>query len=95
MAGNHMLKPQTIFPGVGRASGEPPVPKPRSTEADASESSAHSTALYIAQMTNELARLARFGRLGLLTYLLDMARLEAEICCLRAGPPDFLDGARR
>lgn len=39
---------------------------------------AESTALYIAQMANELAKLARFTRLDVLTYLLDMARLEAE-----------------
>ncbi len=42
------------------------------------------TAAYIAQMANELARLARFTGLNLLTHLLDMARLEAEICA-RAG----------
>ncbi|MEJ0096415.1 MAG: hypothetical protein WDN46_24310 [Methylocella sp.] len=44
------------------------------------EANATPTAAYIAQMANELARLARFTRLDLLTHLLDMARLEAEIC---------------
>jgi len=36
------------------------------------------TALYIASMTNELARLARIHNLDTLAYLLDMARLEAD-----------------
>ncbi len=60
------------------------------TETNFSESglagaSAQSTALFIAQMTAELAQLARFGGLDPLTYLLDMARIEAEIYCPRAG----------
>jgi hypothetical protein len=36
------------------------------------------TALYIASMTIELARLARGHHLDTLAYLLDMARLEAD-----------------
>ncbi len=36
------------------------------------------TALYIASMTTELARLARVHHLDALAYLLDMARLEAD-----------------
>jgi hypothetical protein len=36
------------------------------------------TALYIASMVIELARLARIHHLDTLAYLLDMARLEAD-----------------
>ena len=43
-----------------------------------------STAVYLAHMTNELAKLARRAGLDLLGYLLDMARLEAATCA-RAG----------
>jgi hypothetical protein len=39
---------------------------------------ASGTALYIASMTNELARLAKSHHLDMLAYLLDMARLEAD-----------------
>ncbi len=52
---------------------------------DAGEESAESTVIYIAQMTAELVKLARFRRLDLLAYLLEIARLEAEIC-VRVGP---------
>ncbi len=58
------------------------------TKADAAP-----TAAYIAQMANELARLARFTRFGVLTHLLDMARLEAEICVGSASECASLDDA--
>ncbi|WP_374547544.1 hypothetical protein [Rhodoblastus sp.] len=41
--------------------------------------SAEETARYIADMIASLAFLARDARLDLLTYLLDMARVEAEM----------------
>lgn len=46
-----------------------------------------STAVYVAHMTDELAKLARRAGLDLLGYLLDMARLEAATCA-RAGSPE-------
>ena len=65
-----------------RAARKPAAnPTPRGLEAEAS---ARATAAYIAQMTDELIKLARFGRLDLLSYLLEMAKLEAEIC-VRTG----------
>jgi hypothetical protein len=61
-----------------RAARKPPAnPAPRDLEAEAE---ARATAAYIAQMTDELIKLARFDRLDLLSYLLEMAKLEAEIC---------------
>jgi hypothetical protein len=41
--------------------------------------SAEDTARYIADMIASLAYIAREARLDLLTYLLDMARIEAEM----------------
>ena len=54
----------------------------RQVEAD--PSAVDSTAVYLAHMTDELAKLARRAGLDLLGYLLDMARLEAATCA-RAG----------
>lgn len=39
---------------------------------------------YIAQATGELGQLARTHRLGMLAYLLDMAKLEADETLRRA-----------
>ncbi|MGO9675325.1 MAG: hypothetical protein ACLPSF_14350 [Methylocella sp.] len=47
-----------------------------------------STAVYLAHMTDELAKLAHGAGLDLLSYLLDMARLEAATCA-RAGALEF------
>ena len=40
---------------------------------------------YIAQMTAELARIARTARLDTLAYFLEMARIEATTCARRHG----------
>jgi hypothetical protein len=47
---------------------------------EASGTSAKDIAEYIALMTAELAALAGAARLDMLTYFLNMARLEAESC---------------
>jgi hypothetical protein len=55
----------------------------RGSPADATEpsgTSAKEIAEYIASMTAELAALAGTVRLDMLTYFLNMARLEAESC---------------
>ena len=44
------------------------------------------TASYIADLTTELARLARGARLEILAYLLDVAQLEASTSARRPGP---------
>jgi hypothetical protein len=57
-----------------RAARKPSAnPAPRDLEAEAD---APATAAYIAQMTDELIKLAHFDRLDLLTYLLEMAKLD-------------------
>lgn len=58
------------------------IPLKRSLETEAAsetpaEIAPSETARYIADLTAELAYLARKARLDLLAYLLDMARLEA------------------
>jgi hypothetical protein len=58
-----------------------------------SDEQAAAAAAYIASLTSALADVARRQGLRDLTYLLDMARLEAENCAqmvrpaARAGPP--------
>jgi hypothetical protein len=55
----------------------------RGSPADTTEpsgTSAKEIAEYIASMTAELAALAGTVRLDMLTYFLNMARLEAESC---------------
>ena len=44
------------------------------------------TASYIADLTTELARLARDARLEILAYLLDIVQLEASTSARRPGP---------
>ena len=44
-------------------------------------------AIYIAEMSRDLATLARRNGLDTLAYLLDIARLEAESAEKSAGPP--------
>jgi hypothetical protein len=73
----NMLKPKQ--PTIGPHRPPPAVRRPSIAEAEA-----QSTALFIAQTTAELARLAQSAGFALLTYLLDVARLEAELHCL--GP---------
>jgi hypothetical protein len=48
-----------------------------------SDDTAASSAEYIAQMTSELAEMANSAKFDMLTYLLNMARLEAEFRALR------------
>ena len=52
----------------------------RKLRAAADLSAVDSTAVYLAHMTDELAKLARCAGLDLLSYLLDMAKLEAATC---------------
>ena len=52
----------------------------RKLRAAADLSAVDSTAVYLADMTDELAKLARCAGLDLLSYLLDMAKLEAASC---------------
>jgi hypothetical protein len=52
----------------------------RGLRAEADLSAMDSTAVYLAHMTDELAKLARCAGLDLLSYLLDMAKLEAMTC---------------
>ncbi|WOJ88849.1 hypothetical protein RZS28_13670 [Methylocapsa polymorpha] len=88
-----MLKPNMLtqlkMGEAGRGFGAPTSAGCGPVECAGTDAGAQSTALYIAQMTGELARLAHFGRLGLLTHLLEMARLEAEICCLPERTPQL------
>jgi hypothetical protein len=94
-----MLKTQGHLHGAGRALPNEPAARidPSATtapsrlesfgpsEGDDIAEAAQSIAVYIAQMTEELGKLARAARLDLLTYLLNIVRLEAE--CRSARPP--------
>ena len=53
------------------------------------------SALYIASIVGELARLAKSHHLDALAYILDMARLEADQAAKGAGPeePPDADGS--
>jgi len=86
-----MLKPNTLtqlkMTSAGHGLGAPTAAGCGPVESVGMDAGPQSTALYIAQLTGELARLAHFGRLDLLTYLLEMARLEAEICCVPERAP--------
>ncbi len=76
------MESRGLINGRGRAlagRGAKRRPPPR-TDPEAVDS----TAVYLAHMTDELAKLARCAGLELLSYLLDMARLEA-VTCARAG----------
>jgi hypothetical protein len=57
-------------------------------EPDAVEGSAEETARYIADMVGALAAMAGEARLDLLTYLLNMARVEAELQARQTEMPD-------
>jgi hypothetical protein len=51
------------------------------------QSRAREAATYIAELTHDLAKLARDNGLSELAYLLDVARLEAEMNAGRAVAP--------
>ena len=51
-------------------------------------------AVYIAELACDLARLARESGLLELAYLLDIARMEAEMVASRTPPPERLDPAK-
>ncbi len=55
---------------------------------DTVDGSAEDTARYIADMVGALAALAGDARLDLLTYLLNMARVEAELQARQSETPD-------
>jgi hypothetical protein len=57
----------------------------RRLRVEADLSAIDSTAVYLAHMTDELAKLARCAGLDLLSYLLDMAKLEAVTCARGDG----------
>lgn len=52
------------------------------------EGSAEETARYIADMVGALAAMAGEAKLDLLTYLLNMARVEAELQARQSETPD-------
>ncbi len=55
---------------------------------EAPEGSAEETARYIADMVGALAAMAGEAKLDLLTYLLNMARVEAELQARQSETPD-------
>ncbi|WP_036255584.1 hypothetical protein [Methylocapsa acidiphila] len=72
VAPNMLESPQPLAKGKVRAATWP---------SPAGGVTAEATAHYIAQLTAALAPLSKRSGLRLLTYLLDMARLEAEFHC--------------
>jgi hypothetical protein len=81
-------KPQT------RASGDAPAPdfvpdladfSYEQDDEDEATGSVEETARYIADMVGALAAMAGEARLDLLTYLLNMARVEAELQARQSG----------
>ena len=70
------IAPAGLRGGEPRRLGTPPGPLPPSPE-PANPSLALESAQYIAQMSAELAAMARNANLDLLAYFLDMARVEA------------------
>ncbi len=61
--------PSRSLPHTADSAGKPEVPPREARE---------STAQYIAQMAAELSGMAETAQLGLLTYFLKMAQMEAE-----------------
>jgi hypothetical protein len=57
-------------------------------EEESCEGSAEETAGYISDMVGALAAMASEARLDLLTYLLNMARVEAELQSRQSETPD-------
>jgi hypothetical protein len=55
---------------------------------DSGEGSTEETARYISDMVGALAAMASEARLDLLTYLLNMARVEAELQSRQSESPD-------
>jgi hypothetical protein len=55
---------------------------------DSGEGSTEETARYISDMVGALAAMASDARLDLLTYLLNMARVEAELQSRQSESPD-------
>ena len=55
---------------------------------ESGEGSAEETARYISDMVGALAAMASDARLDLLTYLLNMARVEAEMQSRQSETPD-------
>lgn len=73
-----------------RPSTAPSTPRPgrgRRTATTAATADPSGTAAYIAEMTNELAGIARGARQEMLAYFLTMARMEAEAIA-RGGEPE-------
>ncbi len=67
-------------PSLGAAPrrlGTSPISQPSEPLQPSDEALALESAQYIAQMSAELASIARASNLGLLAYFLDMARVEA------------------
>lgn len=75
-----MQNPEPTPSRKGAAPVKAPPPSHRASVCDKTASEARSTAVYIAQMTVELIKLAHHERLDLLSHLLEMAKLEAEFC---------------
>lgn len=78
----HSLEPAApLSRDVGPRS---PLVTARAPDAQGCEEAAR----YIAQMSGELAAMARSSKLELLAYFLDMARIEATTRSRRPGEPD-------
>jgi hypothetical protein len=59
---------------------DPSLTEPQGPEPRALLDASYNIAEYVAQMTAELAGLSSNARLDMLTYFLNMARIEAEAC---------------
>ena len=70
------------------AKPRPAAPSPLTSRAEREAAEAEITG-YIAQMTGEMMAMAAKARLDLLSYLLSIARTEAEVIARRgfSGPP--------
>ena len=72
---------------MSRRKAEALAPRGAELPATPRERERAETLRYIAEMTGELASLAGGARLPMLTYFLNMARVEAEMQLADAAPP--------
>ena len=66
----------------------------KSATTSAADGGSTQSAEYIADLTRELAKLARRSRLDVLAYLLDIASLEAKTAAGQPGPGPRRRGER-
>ncbi len=79
MRRNPRLPPRTTAARPRNSQASSPGYRYDQLESGAVEGSAEETARYIADMVGSLAAMAGEARFDLLTYLLNMARVEAEL----------------